>query len=90
MEIKADKETLQNNLNTLAEIAEWFEFRNEIDIEEGLIKLKQAAEIIKSIKKRLREINNEFEEIKIEIEEGTYDQEDIDFKEANVEGDVPF
>ncbi len=90
MEIKADKETLQNNLNTLAEISEWFEFRNEIDIEEGLIKLKQAAEIIKSIKKRLREINNEFEEIKIEIEEGIYDNDDIDFQEANVDDDVPF
>ena len=90
MEIKADKETLQNNLNTLAEISEWFEFRNEIDIEEGLIKLKQAAEIIKSIKKRLREINNEFEEIKIEIEEGRHYEEDIDFQGANVDDDVPF
>lgn len=87
---KADKESLQNNLYALAEIAEWFDFRNEVDIEEGLIKVKQAAEIIKSIKKRLREINNEFEEIKREIEEGIYDEEDIDFQEVYVEDDVPF
>jgi len=86
---KADKESLQNNLYALAAIAEWFEFRNEIDVEEGLNKVKQAAEIIKSIKKRLREINNEFEEIKREIEEIS-DEEDIDFQEVNVEDDVPF
>ena len=50
------------------EITEWFDNQEEIDAEEGLKKVKEAAGLIKTSKTRLKEIENEFEEIKKEME----------------------
>ena len=55
------------NLKKLSEIAEWFDKIEEVDVEEGLEKVKEAVELIKLSKERLKEIENEFEEIKKEI-----------------------
>ncbi len=63
------KNNLNENLEKLAETAEWFENREDIDVEEGLKKVKEAVEIIKESKKRLREIENEFEKVKKELGE---------------------
>ncbi len=60
---------LSNNLEKLSEISRWFEEREEVDIEEGLKKVKEASKIIKESKKRLQEIENEFEEVKKEFDE---------------------
>jgi exonuclease VII small subunit len=59
-------ENLGDNLKKLTEITEWFENQKEIDIEEGLRKVKQAAVLIKESKERLKQVENEFEEIKKE------------------------
>lgn len=59
---------LSKNLKKLGEISDWFENREEIDVEEGLKKVKEAVVIIKESKERLKEIENEFEEIKKEVE----------------------
>lgn len=59
---------LKTNLKKLAEIAQWFEQQPEIDVEEGLKKVQQAAALIKSSQQRLKAIENEFEEIKKEID----------------------
>ncbi len=64
------KKNLEESLNHLTKIAEWFENREEVDVEEGLKKVKEAAEIIKESKKRLQEIENEFEDVKKDLEEG--------------------
>lgn len=69
MSKKADKKGLNKNLKRLSEIAEWFDTQEEVDVEEGLEKVKEAAELIKLSKDRLREIENEFEAIKREIDE---------------------
>lgn len=69
MSKKADKRGLNKNLKRLSEIAEWFDAQEEVDVEEGLEKVKEAAELIKLSKERLRAIENEFEEIKREIDE---------------------
>ncbi|MFP4022723.1 MAG: hypothetical protein ACLFNR_01005 [Candidatus Paceibacterota bacterium] len=66
---KVEKNDLNKNLSKLSEIAEWFEDQEEVDVEEGLNKVKEAAELIKKSKNRLKEIENEFEEIKKDIEE---------------------
>ncbi len=64
------KDTKENNkkvsesLSKLESIAEWFEKQEEIDLEEGLEKVKQGAEIIKDLKTKLEGIKNKFEEIK--------------------------
>ena len=62
------EKNLNINLKRLAEITEWFDSREEIDIEEGLEKVKEAVSLIKASKERLKAIENEFEEIKKEIE----------------------
>ncbi len=58
---------IDEKLKKLSEIAEWFETREDVNIEEGLAKVKEAAEIIKVSKSRLQEIENEFEEIKKDV-----------------------
>jgi len=65
---KTDTKNLNDNLKRLAEITEWFDNQEEIDVEEGLKKVKEAAVLIKASKERLKAIENEFEEIKKEID----------------------
>ena len=68
MKEKTDAKNLNVNLKRLAEITEWFDAREEIDVEEGLEKVKEAVSLIKSSKERLKMIENEFEEIKKEVD----------------------
>ena len=63
-----DTKNLNQNLKRLSEITEWFDHQEEIDVEEGLKKVKEAVTLIKASKSRLKEVQNEFEEIKKEIE----------------------
>ena len=63
-----DNKNLNQNLKRLSEITEWFDHQEEIDVEEGLKKVKEAVTLIKASKSRLKEVENEFEEIKKEIE----------------------
>jgi len=65
---KDEKKSLSANLAKLAEIAKWFDSADDIDIEKGLEKVKEATKIIKESKERLKDIENEFTEIKKEIE----------------------
>ncbi len=59
---------LSKNLKKLSEIGKWFDNQEEIDVEMGLEKVKEAAVLIKESKGRLGEIENEFEIIKKDIE----------------------
>ena len=47
---KSGPKNLNKNLKQLAEIAEWFDKREEIDVEEGLEKVKKAVFLIKESK----------------------------------------
>ncbi|MDD5696564.1 MAG: exodeoxyribonuclease VII small subunit [Candidatus Pacebacteria bacterium] len=58
------EKNLNQNLKKLNEIVEWFENQEEIDVEIALKKVKEATEILKEAKKRLKKVENEFEEIK--------------------------
>jgi len=60
---------LNENLKKLEGISEWFNNSKEVDVEEGLEKVKEAVVLIKESKERLKMIENEFEEIKKEVEE---------------------
>ncbi len=75
----AEKQNLTTNLKKLQEIADWFDNREEVDVEEGLKKVKEGAALIKASKQRLQEIENEFKEI----------QKDINLDDEAVENDVP-
>jgi len=73
---KLDTKNLNDSLKRLAEITEWFDNQEEIDVEEGLKKVKEAAELIRASKERLKTIENEFEENKKGIEEKTKEDQD--------------
>lgn len=60
--------SLSETLKQLAGIASWFDQQQEVDVEEGLKKVKEAAGLFKSGKDRLKQIENEFEEVKKEID----------------------
>ncbi len=84
---------LSKNLASLSAIATWFDDQDEVDVEEGLKKVKEAAVLIKESNSRLAEIENEFEEIKKDIEAGA--EEDIqdleeEEEEAAEAGQLPF
>lgn len=63
------KNNLTKSLKEIENIVNWFEERDEVDVEEGIKKVKEGAKLIKDSKKRLKEIENEFEEVKKELEE---------------------
>jgi len=65
---KPDIKNLSDNLKKLSEITKWFEGQEEVDIEEGLKKVKEAVGLIRASKERLRAVENEFEEIKKEAD----------------------
>lgn len=58
---------LKDTLRELSEIASWFEAQDEVDVEVGLKKVKRGAELVKLSKKRLSEIQNEFEQIQRDV-----------------------
>lgn len=59
---------LKKYLEDIKRISDWFEEQVEIDLEEALIKIREAGELIKLSKDRLVEVENEFKEIKTKIE----------------------
>ena len=60
---------LTQSLKKLEEIVAWFESQQEVDVEKGLEKVKEGAELIKASKARLKKVENEFEEVKKELED---------------------
>ena len=62
------KINLKESLSKLNGIVEWFDEQEEVDVEVGLEKVKEGAELIKACKKRLSEVENEFKEIQRDIE----------------------
>jgi hypothetical protein len=64
---KKKKVNLTESLEQLNGIVVWFEDQEEVDVEVGLEKVREASKLIKSSKTRLAEIENEFKEIEKEI-----------------------
>lgn len=61
---------LKESLSKLNEIVKWFEKQEAIDVEAGLEKIKDGASLVKACKTRLKEIENEFEHIKKDMDTG--------------------
>lgn len=66
-----EKTNLSESLKKLEEISKWFESQEEVDVEEGLKKVKEGAQLIKISKERLKKVENEFEEVKKGLDEDT-------------------
>lgn len=77
----AEQKNLTDSLSELEEIVTWFEDQDEVDVEQGLTKVKVAATLIKDSKARLAEIENEFQAIEKEINDG----EDVEQEETTTE-----
>lgn len=63
-----EKVNLKESLGKLNNIVEWFDEQEEVDVELGLVKVKEGAELIKVCRKRLSEVENEFKEIQRDID----------------------
>ena len=62
------KEKISDSLKKLETIARWFDMQKEVDVEEGLKKVREGAGLIKELKSKLKKVENEFKEIKKELE----------------------
>ncbi|MFA5751063.1 MAG: exodeoxyribonuclease VII small subunit [Candidatus Paceibacterota bacterium] len=62
------KVNLKESLSKLNGIVEWFDEQEEVDVEVGLEKVKEGAELIKVCRKRLSEVENEFKEIQRDVD----------------------
>jgi len=60
---------VKESLNKLESIVDWFDKQEDIDLEEGLEKVKVGAEIIKDLKTKLKGLQNKFKEIKEDLGE---------------------
>ena len=63
-----EPKSFKHHLEEIAKILEWFDSQDELDVEQALEKVKHAATLIKASKNRLVEIENEFKEIKKDID----------------------
>ncbi|MFH1175650.1 MAG: exodeoxyribonuclease VII small subunit [bacterium] len=57
------EKTLGQILKELEEIVSWFDTQSDIDLEEGLKKVKAGNELVKISQEKLKEAENEFKEI---------------------------
>ena len=62
------KASLSDSLKKIQDIIRWFDNQEEVDVEKGLEKIKEGATLIKASRTRLKEIENEFEIVKKELE----------------------
>jgi exodeoxyribonuclease VII small subunit len=62
------------SVTKLEEINTWFQ-NEDIDLDNGLHKLKEGKELIKKCRTRLKEVENEFIKIKKEFAEEAQEQE---------------
>jgi len=60
---------ISESLNKLEDVVNWFDEQQDVDVEEGLRKVKMGATLVKDLKSRLKEVENEFEEVKKDLED---------------------
>ena len=65
---KESKESLGESLKRLETIVAWFDEQESVDVEKGLAKVKEGAALIKASRERLKDVENEFEVVKKELE----------------------
>ena len=62
------KEKIASSLKKLEQIVGWFDAQEEVDVEEGLKRVKDGVALLKELKARLKKVENEFEEVKKGLE----------------------
>ncbi|MCL4399923.1 exodeoxyribonuclease VII small subunit [Patescibacteria group bacterium] len=64
---KKSKSDIASDLNDLQKIVEWFESREDVDVEEGLKKVKEGSLIVKRLRARIKDVENDFEILKKDL-----------------------
>lgn len=64
-----DDRALGELLNELEGTVRWFEEQELADLEEGLVRVRRGAELVKELRTRLKQVENEFEEVTAQLEE---------------------
>ncbi len=90
---------LNKALQELEEINQWFQ-EEDIDLEEGLQRLKQGKELIAQCRERLQNVENEFLKIKAEFAQDEEqsetiklednDKDEVENGEREASDDIPF
>lgn len=62
------KDKITNSIKKLETIVDWFDAQQEVDVEEGLKKVKEGAVLIKDLKEKLKKVENEFKEIQKDLD----------------------
>lgn len=66
---KARTDDISQSLQKLEQIVRWLDDQEQVDVEVGLRKVKEGAELVRSLRARLKAVANEFEEVKKGLEE---------------------
>ena len=74
--MKKQSINLEASLRELSAIVAWFEKQEEVDVEKGLKKVKRGAELVRSSQERLNQVENEFKEVKADLEKGGTEREE--------------
>jgi exonuclease VII small subunit len=64
---KEPKEHIAQSLEKLEKIVQWFDEQDQVDVQEGLVKVREGAALVKDLKTRLKAVENEFQELKIDL-----------------------
>lgn len=68
------EENISKQLQELEKIVQWFQDREDLDVQAGLEKVKEGAVLAKELKARLKKIENEFTELKKGLETDSEDE----------------
>ena len=65
---KQDKDSISQSLARLEAIVQWLDEQEHVDVAEGLEKIREGAVLVKELRARLKEVENEFMEITKDLE----------------------
>ena len=65
---KQDKDSISQSLARLESIVQWLDDQEHVDVAEGLEKIREGAVLVKELRARLKEVENEFMEITKDLE----------------------
>jgi exodeoxyribonuclease VII small subunit len=66
---KEKEMSLGESLKQLEAITEWFDQQETIDVERALEKVKEGAKLLRSSREKLKQVENEFQVIRQELEQ---------------------
>ena len=64
---KNNTENISQSLDKLERIVAWFDEQESVQVEAGLEKVREGAALIKELRGRLKTVENEFEELKKDL-----------------------